>query len=371
MKKNILLYLFLFSFGLTFAQQEQEKENTLKENNQQQVDSLLAKGMAFNDKKDYGRAISMYDKAMELDKYNIVALQQKALSLANLGEYERAIQCCKTAIVMHPGAEELRGVYLTYGNSLEAEQKQLEALKIYNQGLRLFPDSYKLYYNKGLTLWELREYDNAIRSFQNAVMINPVHTNSHYAMGGLLYLQGKRIPALLAFCTFLMLETYGPRAQNVLEVIQHPLMEKFTAKKGENAFAKNTSPNVFATNSFHSISSVLPDSSFYTTEIAFSEELAKGYPSDIKNKPEPERFEYKFGSLCALLEKAEGEYHDFYWDFYVPYYVEMYDRRQLLPFSYSIFAPSGDAKVEKWLKSNKNAIDDFNAWSDSFKWKNK
>jgi len=60
MKQTILLFVFLFSFRLLVAQQEQAAEK------------LVAEGMELTFKGELYKALALYDKALELDKYNFL-----------------------------------------------------------------------------------------------------------------------------------------------------------------------------------------------------------------------------------------------------------------------------------------------------------
>jgi len=343
MKQTILLFVFLFSFRLLVAQQEQAAEK------------LVAEGMELTFKGELYKALALYDKALELDKYNFFALREKALALTLLGKHDEAIEYCKLAIEKHPDAKTLNNIYLIYGNALEEKHKLLDALTIYNEGLKQFPDDNLLYYGKGITFWQMADQDNAIACLKKSIKLNPSHASSHYALGRLLILQGKNIPALFAFSRFLINEPTGQRAKDALEGVKI-IMKGEVEKTGKHKFTIYYDPN---------------DSSFISSELVISLIVALNYKDETKKRLETELFTYKFSLVCELLKHAQNENKGFYWDYYIPYFIDLYNRNLLQPFTYIVYESSGDKEIEKWLKANKLSIDEFYDWSRSFEWMRK
>jgi len=355
MKKILLLSLFLFSFGLLVAQKED-------------ADRLVTEGIKLHDKGDYNKALAEYDLALELDKDNLFALAEKALTLTAMSKYDDAIACCKTVIQKHPNDQNLNTVYVTYGNALDAQQKPQESLKIYDEGISKFPDFYQLYYNKGVTLIGLKEYNKAVTNLQKSVSLNPLHRGSENALARILLMQEKKIPSLLAFCTFLIIEPQGDRAKADLEYV-NSLLKGNAEKTGKNSFTISIDPSI--------LGDTTPDgkhkeNSFANTEmiLSFSATLDNNKKMK-KNMSEIELFAFKFNALCNSLESEQSKSSGFYWDFYVPFFVAMKKKDMVETFAYLAHASSGDKKVDKWLTEHKKELNDFYDWTEAFEWKGK
>jgi tetratricopeptide (TPR) repeat protein len=66
MKKIILILMFPLAWNISIGQNKEEAEK------------LVNEGIAYHDKDDYDGAISKYDKALELDKDNLLALTENS-----------------------------------------------------------------------------------------------------------------------------------------------------------------------------------------------------------------------------------------------------------------------------------------------------
>ena len=74
--RKIVLLLYIMSINLTFSQNKTEAEKIVDE------------GVAYHDKGDYDGAVNKYNKALELDKDNLLALAEKAFTLNSLKKYD-------------------------------------------------------------------------------------------------------------------------------------------------------------------------------------------------------------------------------------------------------------------------------------------
>jgi hypothetical protein len=302
---------------------------------------------------------------LQLDKDNLVALAEKAMTLLALQKYEDAIQCCQKAIEKHPDDIGLRTVYVTYGNTYDVLKKTDRSLEVYEEGIKKFPDYYQLHFNKGITLSSVRKYDDAVTCFQRSATLNPKHASSHNAIARILDVQEKRVPALLAYSRFLILEPESSRAKENLARLQK-LMKGNVEQTGDKSVTINISPNMLADTT---LKGKAKENNFASADLILTLSAGLDYDEKNKKKTEVERFISKFETVCELLKETQRDNYGFYWDYYVPYFIEMKNKNLVEPFAYIAFATSEDTNVSKWLESHKSAIDEFYDWSKNFTWK--
>jgi tetratricopeptide (TPR) repeat protein len=350
--KNILsLLCFVFLSVSVLAQKPEE------------ADALTNKGIELHDKGDYAGAIALYDQALELDKDNLFAMSEKALSLFSLQSYDESISMCKSIIAKYPGNKSLKSVYVTCGNGYDALKQTDTALKTYDEGIAVFPDYYLLHFNKGITLTGLKKYDDAVICFQTALLNNPKHANSLNVLARILDSQKKTIPAILAYSRFLILEPTSNRSAENL-IFLKKLMNGNAEKTGKNAVTINISADMLE----QAEKNENAEDNFFNTELILAMSAALDYDKSNKKKSEVELFMSKFETVCASMSELKTDGKGYYWEYYAPYFIEMKEKNQIETFSYLVFASSDDKKVSKWLESNEKKITEFFDWSNQYVW---
>ena len=352
MKKIFLLLIFPILTNITWGQQKQEAEK------------LVDEGVAFHDKGDYEGAIDKYDKALDLDKDNLLALAEKSFSLTSLKKYEDAIVLCKKAIEKHPYEDGLKTIFVTYGNALDDLKKSDQSIKVYDEGLKLFPEYYQLYFNKGITLSSVNKNEEALLCFQKAIIINPAHAGSNNSMARILVSQNKNIPALFASCRSLTLEPQGDKAKRNLALVQ-TIMKANIKQTGKNSLTINIDPKMLEDTTSNGKTK---DNNFNLSELMLNMTSVLDYDDKNVKKTDAEQFIRKFESLCSSVDEVKNKNHGFYWEYYVPYFIEMKKQNLIEPFAYIAFASSEKENISIWLKLHQTEIDKFYEWSKNYKW---
>ena len=160
--------------------------------------------------------------------------------------------------------------------------------------------------------------DEALLSFQKSAILNPAHASSHNAIGHLLF-NNNNIPALLAFCRFLVLESASKRAADNLDNVQK-IMNAHVSVSPEDRISVNVSPEMLDTKKKNQ------PNNFSSAELELALSSALDNDSASVNKTVVEKFIRKFSALCRYLKETEKDGYGFYWDYYVPYFIEMNDK---------------------------------------------
>lgn len=348
MKKICLLSIF-FSI-LSFSQNIDEAKIKVNE------------GITLHDSGKYNEALAKYDEALNLDKDNQLALTEKAMTLESLKRYNEAIEVSKQVLKLYPN-EDNRTLYVTYANSLDHSNKANEALKTYDEGLKKYPDYYQLYFNKGITLVNLKENDKAILSFQQATKLNPNHSSSFNALA--ILGQSNRIASILAFSRYLIIDNKSARAKGNFDALMK-LMNKGVSQTGENSISLSIdSATLDKVNKKKK-----GENDFSSTDMVLSMAAALDYDDKNKDKTDAQKFIIKFQTLCQSLTETQKNQKGYYWEFLAPYFIEMEKKNLIEPFAYIIFIPSKNSDVIQYNKEHSDKIEEFYNWSKNYNWKN-
>lgn len=353
MKKAILISLLSLIFSNAIGQNKAEAEK------------LVNEGVSYHDKGDFEAAILKYDEALELDKNNLVALAEKALTLYSLKKYTEVIKVCRTAIENHENDQALNTIYVAYGNALDGLKKTDRSIEIYDEGIKLFPNYYQLHYNKGISLSSVKKYNEASVCFQNAAILNPKHASSHNAIARIAMVNNGRIPALLAFCRFLAVEPQSNRSKENLVNLKR-IMKANVEQTDSNAVTVRISSSMLSDTKGKGTPE---ENDFAATDLTLSMAAALEFDKINTGKTEVDQFIGNLETICASLEETKKDNYGFFWDYYAPYFIEMKNKKLIEVYSYIAFASSGDIEIGEWLNAHTNETASFFEWSNSFPWK--
>jgi tetratricopeptide (TPR) repeat protein len=348
-----LSFLIIFTFLFFFV----KAQNNLTEN-------LIKEGINYHKKGEYKLAIQTFDKVIATNPKSIPALGEKAHSLMMLNKYEEVVITCQKCIELNPNSKELKTVYTTYANSYDMMGQPKKALKIYDEGIKLFPNYFHLYFNKGITLSQMEQKDKAIANFEKSIVLQPNHSGSHNALARMHYSKKNKVQSLMAFSRFMILEPKGRRAE-----LNLPFIQDIT--KGN---AQETGPNSVTLSlditSLPEENDKKKENDFTATALILSLNSGMNFTNKNKKKSEVQLFEGNIVAVCESLEELSEENFGFYWNYYAPYFIEMKQMGYIETFSYISYASTQEKYITKWLAKNKEKVDAFYGWSNGYLWKN-
>lgn len=346
MKRFLLVILFPI---LSFSQNKNEAEIKVNE------------GIALHDEGKYNDALDKYEEALKLDKNNLIAISEKAMTLEALKKYDEAIELCKLAISIY-SKEDIKTIYITYGNSLDHSKRTKEALKIYDEGIKKYPNYYQLYFNKAITLVNDKQIEKSLELFQKSATLNPNHLGSLNALAALN--RDKRIISILASLRYLSIDNKTSRAKgNLNSVID--LMQKGVTQTDDKSITLAIDPQAM-----EDVGKKKKGiNNFSTVDMVLSMTAALDFDEKNKNKTQCQKAIDKFESIFAVLKEGQKENKGFYWEFLAPYFIELKDKNLIEPFANIVFLPSQEEDVKKYHQDNANEIQRFYEWDKNYPWK--
>lgn len=326
---------------------------------------LIEAGIEFHDKGDYKKALKKYDDALDADKNNLAALTEKSITLATMGDYKEAIKVCKLAIKTHPHEPNIAVIYSSYGNSLDGLHQTEDAIAIYDEGIKEFPDYFYLYFNKGVALMGLKKNAEADLCFQQAIIHNPSHGSSHGLIAQIERDKPANIPALMAASRALVLDPQSEKAKINLKILLR-IMTGNIKEAADNSINMYVSDEVLKDMSDDKAKS--KENNFSATEMALSISATMDYNEFFKNDGDMEKFTRKYKAVCESLKELKAQGKGFFWDYYAPYFIDMLDKNLIETFAYIAFASTEDIDILKWLAAHEKDVTRFFKWDSEFKW---
>ncbi|TYZ10933.1 tetratricopeptide repeat protein [Hymenobacter lutimineralis] len=326
--------------------------------------TLVKEGIALYDQGNYQEAIRRYEQAIKLEPGNYTARYELAMTYNTLGQHKESAALCKELLKDDP--EPSAAVYGTYGNALDGLKKPKDAVKIYQEGLKRYPDDGSLYFNLGVTqASSLEQPAEAMASMQQAVRCRPEHTNSLNAVSLLTLQLDNRVPALLEMLRLLQLEPTGKRAEATIARFDNAL-GLGVKKTGDKAVTINLSSNVVGNVSKENI----PDN-FAGPDMLLTMSGALDHSKENSKKTAPVLFADKLALLVSVLEENHPEKQTgFAWQYFVPYFVEMKKQGHLPALAYSVQASRAEAtpEIREWLAAHAAEVQALNKWSAAYIW---
>ncbi len=102
------------------------------------------------------------------------------------------------------------------GNIALRRKEHQEAASLFEQSLKLRPESDRTWVNLGVALLSLGQLDEAVVALQKAIVINPDLLNAHSTLGAVLYRQNKKPEALAAYRRVLEIKPDHATAQRMV-----------------------------------------------------------------------------------------------------------------------------------------------------------
>jgi antitoxin component YwqK of YwqJK toxin-antitoxin module/Tfp pilus assembly protein PilF len=335
---NISLFLFvLLSAERISAQMNVDLVNS---------GEIMQEADLYNSMGKFTKAENLYLKVGRNDTNYARVLRELAFSYSDDKEDSLAYVTARRGKELD--SEYKADFYNIMGLSLKEMGKFDTALSTLNEGIRLYPYKYLLFYQKGMVYVKMKKYPEAQECFEKSVELNPYHGPSHYQLGKTCAEQGRVVPAILAYEYFLMMENNTDRAAKVVTEL-------------EDLFTGDAQPDP----DMQLSSKEANDECFNDIQDLISSQIF--LKPEFKNKTVIKLKMVK--GLQAMLEKLHYEKNTGNWfmENYVPFFVELQQKNFLAPFaSHILYGVQDNPSVAKSVKKNKKKIVVFATWASAY-----
>jgi tetratricopeptide (TPR) repeat protein len=291
-----------------------------------------------------------------------MALYELSMSYYTKGDKSKALETALKGAKFK--SADLPLFYLTLGNVLDDLAKYDEAVRLYNDAIKILADNKdmlphlsSLHYNLGLSYRRQQKEKEAREEMKQAIRANMVYPSPHLQLA-VIFLNGRyKVPALLAAARFVSLEFNSNRTPQAASI--------FTQIMGKTSAKKESDEKIVINLDF---GAPTDEGDFGAAELilAMTDALDK---SEDKTKivTEEEKFAGRIESLISFLDskdkKLKGTFSSVH---YFPFMLEMKRLGYVKPFSYIVLLKTGNSNALAWLRENETKTREFLEWAKNY-----
>ena len=119
---------------------------------------------------EYSKAISSWDKALNINANLPEAWHNRGSALGRLGDYEAAVKSFQNALSIDPNNCQ---AWNDRAHALYQLENWSEAVESWSKAIEIMPGNHLFWYNRGCSLEQLSKWSEAIASYEKALEIKP------------------------------------------------------------------------------------------------------------------------------------------------------------------------------------------------------
>jgi len=348
MKPNsylLLTLIYLFSFSLNLHSQERiPRVNTTE---------LVIDGVNAYDNGEYEDALEYFEQINPNDTNGFIAFYEIALTLNGQEKYQETLDHIDSG---KPSFwEQEPQMYNVYCMALEETDRMEEALDWYDKGQEQWPLNASILYNKAVALWADEQYEEAFKTFERTLELNPLHWNTHRQLGVICADEGYLAEALMCFNMCLISEYDYSYSYPIINFMEEIVSSNYSGeKKGINIYGEGgVSPH---------------------------EELTLFIKNRVALDKKKYKFKHKFFKYNIIKQNHllisnlnyDSDDTSIWGKYYTKHFSEVWDQGYFEDFGYSTFIgiASRGSKEDKVITKNKNSVINYLGWAKTNWWDN-
>lgn len=329
-------------------------------------------------------AIIKYEELIRLDTNNVSAMSELASILVDISESDKAAAICKRALSKNASQKTLDEIRTTYSNSINRTSKYDLVLNSYESKIKAEPTSVVPYFELGKFYFDQKKYEEAQKSFLQAIKIDPSHADSHFYLAIIFLVLDNEDLFIFSSLRLFALDPASKKTKTTFPFFLTKMRMKsgFENKRGTTSYFdsyiirnenneivyKSDSPQADLLAAM--ISDLTRSDLFKNDSSKTDPEIKKIIESALnKNASNVEIFASELSKICKKNTNEIKQEEKVFWDYYLPYYSNLIENGHLETFSNTINNIRGnDQNNAKWLKTNSDKVEKFNAWNKNYIW---
>ncbi|MBC8486732.1 MAG: hypothetical protein ISS16_08870 [Ignavibacteria bacterium] len=205
--KNILtISIILFALSsISFSQPDKEE-----------AERIALQGVEKCDHGFYDEAIRLFDEALLLDSGNFVYIYEKGYAYYMKKDFQTSIDIIEPLLNEDNSIDQF---YQLVGNSYDNLGQDEKALQVYNEGIEKFPNSGKLFLERGNFYYQNDNEWNAVDEWEKGIEVDPYFSSNYYNLTLFFSETEEEIWALLYGEIFMNLEKNTERTYEISKLL--------------------------------------------------------------------------------------------------------------------------------------------------------
>lgn len=335
--KRLSLILILLGFLITSeAQTEREKAIELKN----QAIELMDNGKI-------DESLKLLEQAQQIDPEYINIPYEIAFAYQLAKNYDKSIEIAKP-LLKHPDVFDQ--VYQLIGNSYDLKGDKEKAIKIYDKGIKKFPNSGKLYLEKGIVIASQEKWFEALDVWEKGIIADPTHSSNYFYASQVLTQTDEKIWGIYYGEIFLNLEPNTQRTSQISKLVYDTY--KVCLPTDNNKWGLH-----FSHKATNIVLGNLKDLKF-SFETVHNLAMEKGYKEVEPN--------FTIDNLIKIrkqfLNDWNADYANRYPNLIFDYHNLLIKNKMFEPYMYWILKDGASIEFQDWKNKNEDSYNNFVEW---------
>ncbi len=324
MNKHLQIIIFLL---LIFT-------NVFPNDFQKYIDS----GDAFYKKRNYKEALVQYHKALKIDPNNIDIYYKLSLTYLYKKTYLTAVKYADKILKMN--SKYKKGSYSVKGLGLKGKYKIPEAIEVFKEGLKEFPNEPTLKYNIASCYFYKRKNKKTEYWCLEALKNQSDHDKTLILMGAMYYRIRKKTKCTLSLLYYLLYHPKARLAQPSWDKIEDMFMDIDDENiNDDDRLCVTINAKVYPGNRLANLSTYVREGEsieFNTMDMVITYLAFYKNHFIYKDKKDPVIFVENMTSFFRMLEKLRVGNKGYWWDVFADFYIRLLKAGHVEAFCYYI-----------------------------------
>ncbi|MDH5366335.1 MAG: hypothetical protein OEW67_05065 [Cyclobacteriaceae bacterium] len=336
MKKYLLAIFIVGLIIQAYAQENKDKAIELKN-----------RAIELMDNGEFEESLKLLEEAKQQDNSNINIPYETAFAYQLMKKYDMAIEIAKP-LLKHADVNDQ--VYQLIGNCYDLMGDKGKAIKYYDKGLKKFPNSGKLYLEKGVVIASQNNWMEALDIWEQGIIADPLHSSNYYYASQVLSQTNEKIWGIYYGEMFINLESNSARTNQISELLFNTYQQCLPINNNNWGldFSRKATNIVLGSIKDFKLS-------FETVHNLAMEQGYKNVSADfnIQNLVKIRR---------QFLIKWNEDYANQYSNLIFDYHNLLIQNEFFDAYYYWIFKEGRKDEFDSWVIANNKLFDDFTSW---------